>query len=98
MTFDCPRCHEPAESEYYGPCATCRGQLRCMEPPPRRPDLVAVVTKMDGSIAWNWVGPRVDDVSFVGREAREAAVADAEALLRERMTDRWPSHLIPGGS
>ena len=26
--FDCPRCHRPAEAEFYGPCDTCRAELR----------------------------------------------------------------------
>jgi hypothetical protein len=28
MTFDCPRCQQLSDDEHYGPCATCRDQLR----------------------------------------------------------------------
>lgn len=28
MTFDCPRCGSATDEELYGPCSTCRGQLR----------------------------------------------------------------------
>lgn len=26
--FDCPRCAQPADGRFYGPCDTCREQLR----------------------------------------------------------------------
>lgn len=26
--FDCPRCHERAVERFYGPCASCRADLR----------------------------------------------------------------------
>jgi hypothetical protein len=26
--FDCPRCHQPADERFFGPCTTCRDQLR----------------------------------------------------------------------
>jgi hypothetical protein len=28
LTFDCPRCHAQATETFYGPCETCRDQLR----------------------------------------------------------------------
>jgi hypothetical protein len=28
LTFTCPRCGTPAADEYYGPCASCRDELR----------------------------------------------------------------------
>lgn len=28
MDFDCPRCHQPATAEFYGPCEGCSDQLR----------------------------------------------------------------------
>jgi hypothetical protein len=28
MEFACPRCHEPVDVTYYGPCPTCRDALR----------------------------------------------------------------------
>lgn len=28
MTFECPRCHIANDSEFYGPCASCRADLQ----------------------------------------------------------------------
>lgn len=28
MPFTCPRCQEPVDERFYGPCPTCREQLR----------------------------------------------------------------------
>lgn len=28
LEFDCPRCATPTRARLYGPCQTCRGQLR----------------------------------------------------------------------
>jgi hypothetical protein len=28
LTFDCPRCGDAASEGFYGPCGTCREQLR----------------------------------------------------------------------
>jgi len=28
ITFECPRCHQPVEERFYGPCSTCRATLR----------------------------------------------------------------------
>jgi len=28
MQFTCPRCQESADHQFYGPCPTCREQLR----------------------------------------------------------------------
>ena len=28
LAFDCPRCHQPVAEPFYGPCQTCRGELR----------------------------------------------------------------------
>jgi hypothetical protein len=28
LSFGCPRCGLPAHEAFYGPCATCRSQLR----------------------------------------------------------------------
>lgn len=30
MPFECPRCHTPVDDRYYGPCTTCRGELRAV--------------------------------------------------------------------
>ena len=27
-TFDCPRCAAPVNEEFYGPCTSCRADLR----------------------------------------------------------------------
>ncbi|MEZ5255658.1 MAG: hypothetical protein R2705_01800 [Ilumatobacteraceae bacterium] len=28
MEFECPRCHQAAAARFYGPCPTCRAELR----------------------------------------------------------------------
>jgi hypothetical protein len=28
LEFDCPRCDAPTAAQFYGPCPTCREQLR----------------------------------------------------------------------
>ena len=28
LQFDCPRCRQPADAEFYGPCPSCRTELR----------------------------------------------------------------------
>jgi hypothetical protein len=28
MPFPCPRCQQPADQRFYGPCPTCRTELR----------------------------------------------------------------------
>ncbi len=28
LHFDCPRCAQPADARFYGPCDSCREQLR----------------------------------------------------------------------
>ncbi len=28
MEYGCPRCSSPVDERFYGPCETCRGQLR----------------------------------------------------------------------
>jgi len=28
LSFECPRCQSSVEDHYYGPCATCRADLR----------------------------------------------------------------------
>jgi hypothetical protein len=28
LQFDCPRCSQPADERFFGPCAACRDQLR----------------------------------------------------------------------
>jgi hypothetical protein len=28
MPHTCPRCSKPVDEEYYGPCASCRAELR----------------------------------------------------------------------
>ena len=30
LAFDCPRCHQPVAEPFYGPCQTCRGELRAI--------------------------------------------------------------------
>ena len=28
MPFECPRCHQPVDERFYGPCPPCRDELR----------------------------------------------------------------------
>ena len=28
LAFDCPRCHQPVAERFYGPCSSCRAELR----------------------------------------------------------------------
>lgn len=28
LVFECPRCHEPVVTRFYGPCGSCRDALR----------------------------------------------------------------------
>jgi hypothetical protein len=28
IEFECPRCHQPAQAAFYGPCEPCRDNLR----------------------------------------------------------------------
>ena len=28
MPFECPRCHQSVDERFYGPCPSCRGELR----------------------------------------------------------------------
>jgi hypothetical protein len=30
LTFDCPRCSLEVTEAFYGPCTTCRGELRAL--------------------------------------------------------------------
>lgn len=41
MEFDCPRCGTAGELELYGPCDTCRSELRARYAGEARPDVVA---------------------------------------------------------
>jgi hypothetical protein len=41
MTFDCPRCGTPAEHDLYGPCDSCRDELRARYTGEARADVAA---------------------------------------------------------
>lgn len=41
MTFDCPRCGSAVDLELYGPCDTCRSDLRARFAGEARTDVVA---------------------------------------------------------
>jgi Zn finger protein HypA/HybF involved in hydrogenase expression len=48
LHFDCPRCHESADAEHYGPCPKCRAQLRAtMGGEQREIEAVAYEPKMN---------------------------------------------------
>ncbi len=36
LSFDCPRCGEPAEGRFYGPCDSCAKELRAKYLPETR--------------------------------------------------------------
>ena len=47
-SFDCPRCHQPVEERFYGPCSSCRDELRAtMRHVPREIEAEAYVPKMN---------------------------------------------------
>jgi hypothetical protein len=31
LEFACPRCHHPVTEGFYGPCSSCRGELRATQ-------------------------------------------------------------------
>jgi hypothetical protein len=31
LQFDCPRCAQPTDEDFYGPCRSCRDQLRASQ-------------------------------------------------------------------
>ncbi len=47
LSFDCPRCHEPGEAEFYGPCPTCVGALRATGGAARQVAAAAYEPKMN---------------------------------------------------
>ncbi len=40
LSFDCPRCAVAVQEEFYGPCTTCRGDLRAIYAGAARDDVV----------------------------------------------------------
>jgi hypothetical protein len=47
MDFDCPRCSAAASEEFYGPCASCRSQLRATGGEARKVEVAAYEPKMN---------------------------------------------------
>jgi hypothetical protein len=47
MEFDCPRCHQPAAAEFYGPCEACCVQLRTVGGVARDVEVAAYEPKMN---------------------------------------------------
>ena len=48
LHFDCPRCSQPADARFYGPCEGCREQLRStMQNEQRDVDVAAYEPKMN---------------------------------------------------
>ena len=41
MTFDCPRCGTATDTDLYGPCPSCRGDLRAKYAGEARSDVAA---------------------------------------------------------
>ena len=47
LTFDCPRCRQPATAAFYGPCRACIVQLRTHGGEAREVEAVAYEPKMN---------------------------------------------------
>ncbi len=47
MEFVCPRCAQPADAEFYGPCPTCVVQLRSVGGEARDVEVAAYEPKMN---------------------------------------------------
>lgn len=48
LEFDCPRCEAAVHEEHYGPCGTCRAELRATQGLDAKHDVVAdYVPKMN---------------------------------------------------
>jgi hypothetical protein len=47
LTFDCPRCHDGVAERFYGPCETCRVQLRAIGGDARDVEVAAYEPKMN---------------------------------------------------
>ncbi|HZQ86743.1 MAG TPA: hypothetical protein VFA83_17995 [Acidimicrobiales bacterium] len=48
LHFDCPRCAQSADARFYGPCDTCREQLRStMQNAQREVEVAAYEPKMN---------------------------------------------------
>lgn len=72
----CPRCGAEVEQRFYGPCEACRSALRQIEKLPHSADPSWFVESSRGAgqsehALVAYVGPRVDDVSFLAKEQRE---------------------------
>ena len=47
LSFECPRCHRPAATEFYGPCPACVVQLRATGGEARDVEVAAYEPKMN---------------------------------------------------
>ncbi len=47
MTFECPRCHSAVSARFYGPCETCRSELRTAGGDARDVEVTAYEPKMN---------------------------------------------------
>lgn len=47
LSFECPRCHEAATAEFYGPCPACVTQLRATGGEARAVERAAYEPKMN---------------------------------------------------
>jgi hypothetical protein len=59
VTFTCPRCRQPAEERFYGPCSSCVVGLRQLTAPAPDPNFVPT-TLPNGLPTTSYIGPRVD--------------------------------------
>lgn len=47
LAFDCPRCQSSVSERFYGPCDTCRSQLRALGNDAREVEVAAYEPKMN---------------------------------------------------
>ena len=47
LDFDCPRCGQATQTEFYGPCPSCVSQLRSVGGEARDVEVVAYEPKMN---------------------------------------------------
>lgn len=58
MTFDCPRCGAHLDDELYGPCPTCRADLRAAYAGEARTDVDAAVYEPKMNVTPNAVATK----------------------------------------
>ena len=60
IDHDCPRCHQPAQQRYYGPCPSCRTELATLAAGRAR-EVDAPTYEPKVNVTANAVAMRADD-------------------------------------